>query len=319
MSLAFRLEAHTTGSSFAPAIAALAGDLLVASCDVEASSGTLTGVTISDDHGGTWTLIQQFTPSGIEIFSAWVRDTLVPSNATYTVTFTKAGTANPKYVCSVIALSGGSVAGASALVQSATNTGAATTTPAATFGASALAGNSTIGFVSGSTVTPPTSWTEQLDASGAPAGLEVATRDSGFTGTTITWGSTISVAWGSIIVELQASAAAALAVDMAAVATMTASLSTGIKLAASFAAQASMTAAATTQIKLAATFAAVATMTADMRVPINLQANAAAQATMTASLTTQIKLNATMNAVASMTASLTTHPYDTSRMLLMFG
>jgi hypothetical protein len=173
--------------------------------------------------------------------------------------------------------------------------------------------------------TPPSGMTERCDFNSAGAAgdecIEVAdqlAQASGATGT-ITSTFSASAKKGGVLLMIKANTAAALASNMAAVATMTASLSTSIKLAASFAAQASMTAAVTTQIKLAATFAAVATMTADMRVPINLQASAAAQASMTASLTTQIKLNATMNAVASMTASLTTHPYDTSRMLLMFG
>jgi hypothetical protein len=176
----------------------------------------------------------------------------------------------------------------------------------------------------GSAWTPPTGMTERCDfnSNGALASeaIEVADQLAQAAGATGTITSTASTGTKKTGVLLMVKAnVAALTANMAAVATMTATLSTGIKLAASFAAQASMTAAITTQIKLAATFAAVATMTADMRVPINLQANAAARATMTAALTTQIKLNATMNAVASMTASLTTHPYDTSRMLVMFG
>ncbi|MDP2735983.1 MAG: hypothetical protein Q8P12_07310, partial [bacterium] len=50
----------------------------------------------------------------------------------------------------------------------------------------------------------PVGWTEQADVGqgNPPVGLETVTRDSGFTGTTITWGGTSASAFASIIVEL---------------------------------------------------------------------------------------------------------------------
>jgi hypothetical protein len=58
-------------------------------------------------------------------------------------------------------------------------------------------------------IAKPTSWTEQVDVGYATpsTGLEYASRNSGFTGTTITWASTSATVWGAISVELDTSAA----------------------------------------------------------------------------------------------------------------
>jgi hypothetical protein len=80
-------------------------------------------------------------------------------------------------------------------------------TPSTDFAASALNTNPTLGVVGNSSnpagIAKPTSWTEQVDLgySTPSTGLEYASRNSGFTGTTITWGSS-ATEWGAISVEL---------------------------------------------------------------------------------------------------------------------
>lgn len=88
---------------------------------------------------------------------------------------------------------------------------AAATTPAPAFPAAALTQNPTLGMVANATspagLTPPTNWTESIDVGHTTptAGGETVFRNSGFTGTTITWGSTSASAFSDIIVELDTS------------------------------------------------------------------------------------------------------------------
>jgi hypothetical protein len=58
-------------------------------------------------------------------------------------------------------------------------------------------------------VTEPTGWTEHADTgyNNPTSGMEVASRDSGFTSTSIIWGSNSASNWGAIIAELDSSAA----------------------------------------------------------------------------------------------------------------
>jgi hypothetical protein len=75
----------------------------------------------------------------------------------------------------------------------------------------ALTANLCIGVVMGGTVTPaitqPASWTESVDLSylTPTTGMETAFRNSGETGSTITWGSTIATAFASMVIELDIS------------------------------------------------------------------------------------------------------------------
>lgn len=91
------------------------------------------------------------------------------------------------------------------------NQAAATAAPA--LPAACLTTNPTIGVVFNAT-NPPTftataSWTERFDNgfNTPTTGMHVQTRDSGFTGTTVTWGTASGSAFCSMIVELDASVA----------------------------------------------------------------------------------------------------------------
>ena len=183
------------------------GDLLVVFVVVAAN--TQSAPTMTDDNGsGTYTLVATaLKNSSADIMSVFVRDKIL-TNATSTVITAVTGS-NTAGELVVVAVQGMAKAGAAAILQSkALANQAAGGTPAPAFTSSALTGNVTLGAVGNgtnpATLTAPTNWTEQQDVGQASptTGLEVVTRDSGFTGTTITWGSTSASAFAALIVEL---------------------------------------------------------------------------------------------------------------------
>jgi hypothetical protein len=116
----------------------------------------------------------------------------------------------------VIGVSGMSLTGEDAVRQFAIEESqAADGTPAPAFSAAALTGNPTIGFCGNATndisggLTNPTSWPELRGSNyGTPSsGAQSVARNSGFTGTTITWGSTSASIFGDCILELDTTAA----------------------------------------------------------------------------------------------------------------
>jgi len=201
---------NTTAGNKTAAITPSVGDLLVV---VASCSGTATPPTITDNQtGGTYSASNVATRTGTVASVRWfVRDALVTSAVSHTVTMTSPGGDTGGGLV-VMRFSGMSRAGTSAIKQSAIleNT---TGTPTITFSSAALTGNPTVGAIVNAanppTMTPPTNWTERQDIGyTSPAfGIEVVTRDSGFTGTGITWGSSSSTAVSGVIMELDASAA----------------------------------------------------------------------------------------------------------------
>lgn len=202
-----------TGSrtaSITPAI----GELLVVAYN--ASANTNATPTVTDDQGGTYTKVDTAPwNASANIGGVYVRDQLVSGAVAHTVTI--APGSNTSMIIGIIAVSGMSKTGSAAIRQSAKVTDeASATTPAPAFAVSALTGNMTLAFAFNGRFTaqmvPPSGWTERLDvAEGSPiVGLEAATQDSGFTGTTVTWGSTYGGTLGgsAIILELDASGAA---------------------------------------------------------------------------------------------------------------
>lgn len=199
------------------AITPAVGDLLVV---IEGYSGgtRASSTAVTDNQGGTYTkLAQAEQASGARSASFWVRNTLVSSAVSHTVSQGDPPGSDTGGGLQVMALSGFTVGGSVVCVQTAQqDTQAASTTPAPTFPQSAATGNITIGQVQNAsttaTLTQPTGWTERVDQGyNTPAhGIETVTRDSGFTGTTITWGSTSPTAFCDIIVELANNAASAI-------------------------------------------------------------------------------------------------------------
>lgn len=88
---------------------------------------------------------------------------------------------------------------------------AAAGVPAITFDKACLTGNPTITIIACSSnppnVSAPVGWTLRRNTGYSPptVGYEYASRDSGFTGTTITWGGTCATEFGIIGVELDTS------------------------------------------------------------------------------------------------------------------
>lgn len=210
VTLADATDAATyTTASFTPAN----NDLLVAFAVVTA---TAAAGSMSDSLGGGWTAITTaLKAASADKLWCFIRDDLSDGSA-LTVTMDVTGDNGTGCVLFVARVSGMTRTGSNgAAKQSAVQSNQpAITTPAPVFAAAALTGNPTLGFVSNATtpaaLTPPTSWTEQADTgiSAPVTGGEYVSRDSGFTGTTITWGSPSSSAFGDIIVELDTSAVA---------------------------------------------------------------------------------------------------------------
>lgn len=197
-----------TGNRSATIVPAV-NDLFVVFCNV--SVNTNTAPTCSDNNGGTYTLVASgLYSASANAFSVFVRNQRVPNTTSTVVTVATGSNTSGSVV--IVALSGMTRVGASAIRQSAKQENqAGSTTPAPAFPASALTANVTLGAVANltnpATLTTPTSWTERQDVGQASPneGLEVVSRDSGFTGTTITWGSTSASAFGSAIVEVDGS------------------------------------------------------------------------------------------------------------------
>jgi hypothetical protein len=194
-------------NSFTPA----AGDLLVV---FVVSSNTVATGTMTDSQGLGFTKIESavYASSSHSVYAFISNATAAASSMT--VTFNCTGDAGTGAAIAIARISGMSRTGSNAVKQSAKDdNGVFGTTPHAIFAASALTGNSTLGMVGGSlnppALTPPTNWTERAETgyNTPTTGLEYVSRNSGFTGTTITWGSTFGAAYGVLIVELDTSAA----------------------------------------------------------------------------------------------------------------
>lgn len=194
--------------AFTPA----AGDLLVVVSEVSGSIDAAPTCT-SSVGGKTYSfsnLQQQAATHQTMVFIADQLATAVSQTATVSVA-ADAGTA---CIVTVLRVSGMTKTGLTARMQWATpGSGSASVTPTVVFGAAVNTNNPVVVALRCSTaalaVTPPTNYTEHTDsATTTPVGSqETATRDSGETGTTITWGGLASTAWISIGIELDASAA----------------------------------------------------------------------------------------------------------------
>jgi hypothetical protein len=193
-------------NAFTPA----AGDLLVV---FVTASGTGDPGTMTDSQGLGFTKIAGTAYAGnANTVYVFVSNSFA-SASSMTVTFDCTGDSATGCVLQVARVSGMSRTGASAVLQSAVAKATGGTIPAATFAAAVETGNPTLGLVGNisnpAALTPPTSWTEQDDTGyfTPTTGAEYVSRNSGFTGTTITWGAASASAHGEVIVELDTSAA----------------------------------------------------------------------------------------------------------------
>jgi hypothetical protein len=186
-----------------------AGELLVVGVIV---SGTaLATPTISSDTQGLgFTLVGQRTWAAAHKVYVFVADKFAAASSE-DLTVDVTGDDGTGCIIFVVGVSGMHRVGAAAVRQTAEANGATGTTPAVTFASAVLTDNPTIGWLGNATnpagMTPPTSWTEPIPDTGFATptiGGEEVARNSGFTGTTVTWGSTSST-HGEVMVELDAS------------------------------------------------------------------------------------------------------------------
>lgn len=198
---------YATGA-FTPA----AGNLLVA---IVHASDTVAAGQFTDSMAGSWAKISSVVNrTSLDTTYIFVSNTRYNA-VSMTGTFDCTGDTATGAIITIVRVSGMTRTGADAVLQFASIANqAAAGTPAITFGASVLTGNATIVGVGNSTnaagITPPASWSETPCSDTGYAtpttGMECATRDSGFTGTTVTWGGTSASAFGAIGVELNTTA-----------------------------------------------------------------------------------------------------------------
>lgn len=215
------VETYTVGP-FTPA----ANDLLVVSISI---SGTAVTPVVTTDDGLTFTVIGNGTTT--EYFA--IANQLANA-VSQTLSIVVTGDAGTGCNASIERVAGMTKTGTTANKQSSHAGGVSGVPPEDSFDTAVQTGNPTIVFArinaTAPLVTPPSGWTEQADISHLTptTGLEVATRDSGFTGTTVTWGSNAGAAWGANLLELDASAATTFNQTVAAIGKGTAAITRAI-------------------------------------------------------------------------------------------
>jgi hypothetical protein len=207
---------HTTtaGSKTVTATPAV-GDLIVI---VGASSGLASALDITPtdnnaDGNGAYTRVALAqSNANTELEAVYIRNALIGS-ATSTVFTLGLSASNTGGGLTVYRISGMTKTGLTAMLQKIEQSGGASgAAPSVTFPSAANTNNVIIGAVmanqaTANAITPPTNYTEDAELTYTTPSrvLEVVHRDSGETGTTITWGTT-TLAWAAIAVELDTSA-----------------------------------------------------------------------------------------------------------------
>lgn len=200
------------GTSYASnAFVPTAGDLLFVFVAATGTADTAPTMTDSQSLGMTRVAASFTWATGTHTIYAFVSNALAAA-ASMTVTFDCSGDAATGCAIFVAGVQGMSRVGLNAIKQTAGQDNQITgTTPAPVFASSALTGNPTLGCIGNNTnpagVTEPSGWTERADVgyTSPTTGAEYVSRDSGFTGTTITWGSTSASGFASFATELDAS------------------------------------------------------------------------------------------------------------------
>ena len=203
-------SSSNTTSYASTAFTPLANDLLVV---FVTASGTVAAGTMTDSQSLGFTKITSaLKNASADTIYLFIANALAAASS-MTVTFDCTGDAATGADIQVAGVASMTRTGSIASLQTAKQENQASGgTPAPSFAASAQTGNPTLGVVGNSTnpagMTTPTNWIERDDTghNTPTTGAEYVSRDSGFTGTTITWGSTSASAFGDIIVELDTTA-----------------------------------------------------------------------------------------------------------------
>jgi hypothetical protein len=202
-------DSTNTTSYLSTAFTPAANDLIVV---FVSAAGTVAVGTMSDSQGLGFTKITSALKSASgDTLYLFVANALAAASS-MTVTFDCTGDAATGATSVVYSVSGMSRTGADAVLQSAKEDNQASGgTPGPAFASACQTDNPTLGAVFNSAGFPilpaPTGWTEDADTGFTvpTQSIETVHRDSGFTDTTITWGSTSGSAFGDIIVELDSS------------------------------------------------------------------------------------------------------------------
>lgn len=195
--------------SFSPAV----DDLIVVMVHFSGSTDTSQTCSASANGVTTFTRVTScLTNVGLFCAAIFVADALATGTSSMTVSVdTPADAANGCDI-SVFTVSGLSAAGSSAVRQAATpqENFVDDTIPSVTFASACLTGNPVLGIVGNkanpANIDPPSGFTEAADTGHATpvCGIETVYTDSGFTGTTLTWGSASSQEGGTLAIELDA-------------------------------------------------------------------------------------------------------------------
>lgn len=190
-------------------------DLLVVIVQAAASVSGSTEVPTASANGITFVKALQMTyASGANSLDIYVAEQFVgASPVSMTVSWAPADSATGT-VIDVYAVSGMSRVGSAAVKQTASGFGGASSTPSVSFGAACQTGNPTILAMANGTnpngVTVPTGWSNVnavVAYSSPTTGYQGDRRNSGFVGTSISWGSASASIWGAVGIELDTSAA----------------------------------------------------------------------------------------------------------------
>ncbi len=200
---------HTTAS-----MSPTTGDLLVAFVYCGASTDTTSTFTESAG-GGTYTqaVTGLFQGTGSTMF-IFIANQLCASGTARTFTHTLPADSPTGAIISVERVTGMTLTGTAAVKQALAPKGGAGTTPSIAF-ATVDTNNPTIISQAAAdnplTATLPGGWTSLATPSYATPTLNgvIAGRDSGYSGTTVSWTGTETAAWGALGIELDASGAAA--------------------------------------------------------------------------------------------------------------
>lgn len=193
-------------------------DLLVviagASGTNEANAAT-TAVT-DNNASGTYTKLVDSASAGAGAsprLTAWVRTALIGSGVSTVITAAQGSSSGGGLA--VLKITGMTRVGLAAIRRAGIAFGASGAAPSVICITPFLTANACIGAVvnggNPATLTQPGSWTElgDLGYNTPPTGLEFASRDSGETGSTITWGSTSGSDWRAMVLELNIAALSA--------------------------------------------------------------------------------------------------------------
>jgi hypothetical protein len=180
-----------------------------------ARTTTDTAPTLSNSTGLTFTrgsTVATFPTVVGNALAVFVANALTSNVSSQTVTLSHAGDEAAGSVIAVLEVTGMTKTGSAAILKiGADNDRGAGNTLAMAMGGAVITGNPTIAAAINSSnpaaLTAPSGWTELVDTGFATpnGGLQVSSRDSGFTGSTITYGSALADNGAGLAIELDAS------------------------------------------------------------------------------------------------------------------